>query len=79
MRFEAVHLRAVFCGGGALARGVGFVDYGAVEEVAAQGEQEVRAGVGAGAERGSREGKAWVVRVAVRRKGLGWGTKRCVS
>ena len=31
---------------GALPGGVGFVDDGAVEEVAAQGEQEVRAGVG---------------------------------
>lgn len=40
----------MFCGSGALARGVSFENYGAVEDVFAVGEEEVRGGVGCAGE-----------------------------
>ena len=41
---------APFCGCGALPGAVGFVDYGAVEDVSAEGEVQVGGGVGGEAE-----------------------------
>ena len=45
-----MHVAAPFCGRGALARGVAFVDHGAVEDVFSEGEVEVCGGVGGEAE-----------------------------